>query len=134
MIHSTLTGAIIRVFYDVYNDLGFGFLEKVYSHAMAVALKDAGLSFNREVAIPVWFRDTQVGDYRADFLVDKRVIVEIKAMRALDDVHIGQVTNYLKATDLEVGLLFNFGPTPVFRRVVLSNERKKHRGYSGYSG
>jgi GxxExxY protein len=134
MIHGNLTGAIIRVFYDVYNDLGYGFLEKVYSLAMAVALKDAGLSFNREVAIPVWFRDTQVGDYRADFLIENLVIVEIKAMRALDVVHASQVTNYLKATDLEVGLLFNFGPTPMFKRIVFSSERKGHRGSGGSGG
>ncbi len=134
MLYETTTGAVLRAFYDVHNDLGFGFLEAVYTRALAVAMAAAGLSFARQVPIPVWFRGTSVGDYRADFLVDRRVILELKVARSIDDAHVAQLTNYLKATDLEVGLLLNFGTRPQFRRVFFTNDRKKGHGFNGSDG
>ena len=134
MLHEKISGAVLRAFYDVHNDLGFGFLEAVYTRALAVAMAESGLKFERHVPIPVWFRGAIVGDYRADFLVDRCVILELKVARALDDAHIAQLTNYLKATDLEVGLLLNFGTKPQFRRVFFTNDRKKGHGFNGSDG
>jgi GxxExxY protein len=125
--HRDLTEKIIGVFYDVYNELGHGFLENVYEQALAIALVQAGLSVERQVAVSVWFRGQQIGDFRADMLVDRNVLLELKAARTIDQAHEKQLLNYLRATDIEVGLLLNFGVTPQFRRLVYENERKKIR-------
>ncbi|MGH9602131.1 MAG: GxxExxY protein, partial [Terriglobales bacterium] len=125
--HRELTEKIIGVFYDVYNELGHGFLESVYQSAMEIALRDAGLRVEREVAIPVWFRSTDVGNFKADLLVEGCVLLELKTAQAIDRAHEAQIMNYLRATEIEVGLLFNFGPKPQFRRLVFENERKKIR-------
>ncbi len=118
LVEEELTGRVIGVFYDVYNELGGGFLESVYEGAMAIALEDAGVSVERQVAVPVLFRGRVVGDYRADLLVDRRVLVELKACRAIEPAHEAQILHYLKATGLPVGMLMNFGPKPLFRRFV----------------
>jgi len=123
--HSELTKAIIGTFYDVYNELGHGFLESVYENSLAKALRDKGFDVHQQVAIPVWFRGLQVGDFDADLLVDRAVILELKAVRSFDPAHMAQLLNYLKATDLEVGLLLNFGVRPEFKRVLFDNERKR---------
>ena len=120
LIHRELTERVIGVFYDVYNDLGAGFLEAVYENAMAVALHEAGLPLRQQVDIPVHFRGVVVGDYRADLIVDENLIVEIKAIANLAPVHEAQLLNYLKATGREVGLLLNFGPRPQFKRMILT--------------
>ncbi len=125
--HRELTEKIIGIFYDVYNELGHGFLESVYQSAMEIALKDAGLRVEREVAIPVWFRSRDVGNFKADLLVEGCVLLELKTAQAIDRAHEAQLMNYLRATEIEVGLLFNFGPKPQFRRIVFENERKKIR-------
>ena len=122
--HRELTEAIIGVFYDVYNELGFGFLESVYEHALAVALDQAGFSVRRQVAMAVWFRGINVGEFRADLFVNDIVAIEIKAANSLERAHEAQLLNYLRCTNIEVGLLLNFGPKPVFRRMAFSNERK----------
>jgi len=114
------TGRVIGLFYDVYNDLGHGFLESVYQEAMCVAFGDASLSFASQPLVTVRFRDRIVGTFRPDFVVSESLIVELKAARQLDPAHEAQVLNYLKATGLEVGLLFNFGPRPLLRRVAFS--------------
>lgn len=124
-LHSDLTEAIIGVFYEVYNELGHGFLESVYEEAMYRALLARELNVNRQVAVPVWFRGERIGEFYADLLVGHAVIVELKAARALDSSHEAQLLNYLRATEIEVGLLLIFGPKPVVRRLVFSNERKK---------
>mgnify|MGYP000964196578 CR=1 FL=1 len=120
----SLTYRIIGVFFEVYNELGPGFLESVYESALAIALEDSGLTFERQVRIPVWFRGRQIGDYRADIVVDGRVLLELKSVLQLVPAHEGQVLNYLRATRLEIALLLNFGPKPQFRRLAYSNARK----------
>jgi len=125
--HADLTEKIIGVFYDVYNELGYGFLESTYSEAMIVALQEAGLSAQREVSVPVWFRGTKVGQYFADLLVADMILIELKAARGIERAHEAQLLHYLRATEIEVGLLLNFGMRPQFRRLLFDNSRKKIR-------
>jgi GxxExxY protein len=128
LLHAALTEKIIGVYYDVYNEIGHGFLESVYSKAMCMALSNAGLSVQREVSIPVYFRGIDVGQFKADLVVEGCVLVELKAVQGLDRSCEAQVMNYLRATELEVALLLNFGgPKPQFRRFVFANEKKKIR-------
>ena len=122
--HSELTKSIIGTFYEVYNELGHGFLESVYENSLALALRSKGFEVHQQIAIPVWFRGQQVGDFDADVLVNKLVLLELKVARAIEQAHIAQLLNYLKATQIEVGLLLNFGPKPEFKRVAFGNERK----------
>ena len=122
--HQKLTQKIIGVFYEVYNELGHGFLESVYENAMGIALKEAGLSALQQAPVAVRFRGRMIGDFRADLLVENAVIVELKAAKAIEGAHEAQLLNYLKATEIEVGLLMNFGPKPEFKRFVFDNERK----------
>jgi GxxExxY protein len=122
--HSGLTERIIGVFFEVYNELGCGFLESVYVEALALALADEGLSVQREMPLSVRFRGRIVGQFRADLVVGGAVLVEAKACAALYPVHEAQVLNYLRATVLEVGLLLNFGPRPRFKRLLFDNARK----------
>ena len=123
--HQEVTQAIIQVFYEVYNELGHGFLESVYEEAMDLALRDKGVEVKHQHPLPVWFRK-KIGDFRADLLVADAVIVELKAARALEPVHEAQLLNYLRASDLEVGLLLNFGPTPKIKRLVFGNDKKRN--------
>lgn len=125
--HAQLTERIIGVFYEVYNELGSGFVESVYREAMTIALSESGLPVEREFPLSVFFRGCNVGDFRIDLLVNRAVLLELKVARALDRSHEGQILNYLKATEIEVGLLLNFGHRPEFRRLVFSNEEKKIR-------
>ena len=122
-----LTQQIIGVYYDVYNELGTGFLESVYQKSLALALESAGLTVCSRIDIPVWFRGHQVGQFEGDLLVEKCVLLELKAARTLDSTHQAQLLNYLRATDIEVGLLLNFGPKPEFKRVAYDNSRKSIR-------
>ena len=122
-----LTQQIIGVYYDVYNELGSGFLESVYQKSLAFALESAGLTVCSRIDIPVWFRGHQVGQFEADLLVEKCVLLELKATRALGSAHQAQLMNYLRATEVEVGLLLNFGPKPEFKRVAYDNNRKRIR-------
>lgn len=118
---------IIGVYYDVYNELGHGFLESVYQKSLGIALRSEGLEVSWPIAIPVSFRGQQVGHFEADMLVEKCVLLELKAMRQLDRSHEAQLRNYLRATDIEVGLLLNFGLHPKFRRLLFSNSGKALR-------
>jgi GxxExxY protein len=122
--HFRTTERIIGVFYDVYNELGHGFLESVYREAMRLALGEEGLRVQCEVGVPVHFRGHPVGEYRCDLLVEGVVIVELKTARVLESAHEAQLFHYLRATELEVGLLLNFGPKPQFKRVAFDNARK----------
>lgn len=124
MLHEDLTNQIICAFYNVYNILGNGFLEKVYENALAVELRKIGLSVTQQESVKVYYDGVQVGDYYADIIVNGLVILELKAAEYLRNEHFAQLTNYLKATDKEVGLLLNFGKKPEFKRVVLGNETK----------
>jgi len=115
-----LTGKILGAAFAVHNDLGAGFLEKVYSNALALELELTGVSCEREVPFKVKYRNIVVGDYCADVVVEKRVLVELKACAGLDAVHEAQILNYLKASGIRVGLLLNFGqPKLQYRRFVL---------------
>lgn len=115
-----ITDKIIGCAFVVSNILGAGFVEKVYENALAHELRVAGLSVAQQYAIAVRYKDIIVGDYVADLLVADEVVVELKAVRALDDIHAAQCMNYLKATGLRVCLLFNFGkPRVEVRRIVL---------------
>jgi len=122
--HKDITDVIIRVFYTVYNALGYGFLEKVYENAMAIELRKLGLEVIPKAPIKVHYNGQVVGEYFADLLVAGVVLVEIKAVRTLAPEHEAQLLNYLKATPYEVGLLLNFGPQPQIKRKVYDNERK----------
>jgi GxxExxY protein len=128
LTHFDLTEKIIRGFYEVYNELGHGFLEATYAEALALTLEDAGLTTARPVPVPVWFRGRKIGQYRAHLIVEGVVLLELKAARTLDSAHEAQLLHYLRATDVEVGLLLNFGLRPQFRRLLFDNERKKIRG------
>ena len=125
--HSEVTDTIIGVFYDVCNELGYGFLESTYGEAMVIALEQSGLRAVREVPVPVWFRGKKVGQYFADMVVDNTVLLELKAARSLESAHEAQLLHYLRATEIEVGLLVNFGLRPQFRRLLFDNDRKKIR-------
>jgi GxxExxY protein len=125
--HREVTGKIIGVFYQVYDELGHGFLESVYQKSLGIALREAGLDVCWPVAIPVWFRGNQVGHFEGDMLVERCVLLELKAVRALDGSHQAQLLNYLRATEIEVGLLLNFGMRPEFKRLLFDNPRKLAR-------
>ena len=125
--HGELTERIIGVFYEVYNELGHGFLESVYEEGMALALVQAGMRVERQYPLKVLFRGHVVGDFRADLIVERAVILELKAGSGIDASHEAQLLNYLRATEIEVGLLFNFGPKPQFKRMVFENSRKQLR-------
>ncbi len=122
--HADLTGKIIGAFFKVYNTLGYGFNEKVYENALAIELRKAGLEAVKQQEIVVYYDGENVGDYRADIVVNDVVIVELKAMRELAEEHEAQLLNYLKATTIEVGLLLNFGVKAEHKRKVYDNDRK----------
>ena len=123
--YKKLTENIIKIFYKVYNKLGYGFLEKVYENAMMIEFKRDGVSVISQSSIKVFYENQIVGEYFVDILVDDKVIVEIKAARKLALEHEAQLLNYLKATDFEIGLLLNFGPKPEIKRKVFDNSRKQ---------
>jgi GxxExxY protein len=128
LLRPELTEKIIGIYYDVYNEVGHGFLESVYSNCMYVALRAAGFSVQREVPIPVFFRGVDVGQFKADLVVEGCVLIELKAVQNIDRSHEAQLMNYLRGTELEIGLLLNFGAhRPQFRRFAFANENKKNR-------
>ena len=125
--HVELTERVIGVFYEVYNELGCGFLESVYREAMRLALTQAGLKVKTEVPVPVSFRGVVVGIFRADLIVDDCLLVELKAVDQIVRQHESQTMHYLRATSIEVALLMNFGATPRFKRFVMDNSLKKQK-------
>ena len=119
-----LTEQIIKIFYKVYNTLGYGFLEKIYENAMMIEFRKAFIPAVSQSLIKVVYEGELVGEHSADILVDGKVIVELKAAKNLMPDHHAQLLNYLKATEIEVGLLLNFGPKPEISRKVFDNCRK----------
>lgn len=119
------TARVLDAVFDVYNCHGWGFLEVVNRRSMVHALRKAGVRIETEVATTVFYDGEAVGEYRADLVVDGKLIVELKAVDRIAPEHRAQVINYLKASGLEVGLLLNFGPKPEFKRLVLFSDRKK---------
>lgn len=124
MLHSEITDAIIKAYYLVYNELGYGFLEKVYERALLFELRSRGLMCESQIPIKVYYKGFEMGDYYADLIVENTVIIELKAAEALAMEHEAQLTNYLRATDKEVGLLLNFGKKPEFKRKIFENRFK----------
>ena len=116
---------IIKAYYNVYNTLGYGFLEKVYENAMVLELRKMEIHGRRQVPIKVYYDSERVGDYFADIIVEDLIIIELKAGEALCEEHEAQLINYLRATSIEVGFLFNFGQKPEFRRKIFENKYKK---------
>ena len=119
-----ITEKVIGVFYKVYNALGDGFLERVYVGAMKVEFDKIGLRCVREMPIKVNYEGVVVGEYLADFLVEEKVLVEVKAVPDLRSKDERQLKNYLKGTRVEVGLLMNFGDEAKFKRQIYLNENK----------
>lgn len=129
LIQGQLTKRLIGVFYDVRNELVGGFVESVYAGAYEIALRASGIPFERERGVKIRFRGHVVGVGRPDFVVADAVVVECKAVSALEEWHLGQVIHYLRATGLYVGLLLNFGPRPTLKRVLLTAERHGQRDH-----
>jgi GxxExxY protein len=125
--HHDVTHAILDAYFDICNVLGSGFLESVYHAALVSALTQAGLKAASQSPIPIYYRGRIIADFRADLIVEDKVLVELKAIQALDQSHMKQVLNYLKATPIEVALLLNFGTKPEFKRIVMDNEFKEIR-------
>jgi GxxExxY protein len=121
LIHDELTHSVIGAFFDVYNALGFGFLEHVYVASLTRELRNRGHEIGREVSVPVFYKGEEVARQRLDMIVDQTLVVETKSTQSLHDGAVRQVANYLRATRLEVGLLLHFGPRPKFYRVICSN-------------
>ncbi|WP_417264800.1 GxxExxY protein [Brumimicrobium sp.] len=124
LLHKDLTDQILKTYFDVYNELGFGFLEKVYQNALFLELKNRGFFVEAQKQIKVYYKETQVGEYYADLIVNEAVILELKATEVIVKEFEFQLINYLKATDIEVGFLLNFGSKPEFKRRVFSNDKK----------
>jgi GxxExxY protein len=125
--HSELTEVIIGVFYDVYNELGFGFLESVYRNSMRFALEEKGLFVQSEAEIAVFFRGHNVGDFRADLVVNRCILLELKTAERIVAAHEAQAMNYLRGSSLELALILNFGPRPGMRRLILETARARTR-------
>lgn len=120
---SAITEKVIGCAMKVHSTLGNGFQEVIYQRALAIEMGKAGIEFAREVEMPIHYDEQEIGTRRADFLIDEKILVELKALTHLEDVHIAQVLNYLEAYKLEIGLLLNFGSKRLeFKR--LTNERK----------
>jgi len=124
MIEEELTGKVIELFYKVYNILGYGFLEKIYHNAMIIELQKAGLKVETKKQIKVYYNGQVVGEFEADLIVEEKVIIELKAKETSNQAHEAQLINYLRATEIEIGLLLNFGKEPQFKRKFFSNEKK----------
>jgi GxxExxY protein len=121
LIEEPLTQSVIGAFYEVYNTLGFGFLEHLYVMALERELRKRGHTVNREVSVPVSYKGEHLGTQRIDMIVDAKVVVELKSTLQLSPIAERQLYNYLRATNLEVGLLFHFGPQPRFFRQIKKN-------------
>jgi GxxExxY protein len=125
ILHKEITDVILKSYYEVYNELGYGFLEKVYQNSMFIELKNRGLQVEAQKKIQVTYKGVKVGEYIADLVINNKVIVELKAAEMLLKENELQLLNYLKATEIEVGLLLNFGTKPEFRRKLFTNDIKE---------
>jgi GxxExxY protein len=125
LLASDITRVVIRAFYKTYNELGPGFPEFVTRTALAIAVRDEGVAAREEAFLPVWFRGHRIVTFKADLVVAEKVIVEVKVGKEVQPFHKAQLKNYLKATDLEVGLLLHFGPEPRFYRLIYENAQKQ---------
>ena len=124
MLYKDLSDEIIYWFYEVYNTLKYGFLEKVYKNALYLDLTNAGLLCETEKQIDVYYKEKRVGVYYADIVVENKIILELKTSESICKEHEYQLSNYLRATDYEVGYILNFGKKPEFKRILFTNDRK----------
>ena len=115
--------AIVQAFYYVYGELGVGFLEKVYENALALELRERGFCVQQQLPVKVFFKEQEVGDYFADLMVEETALVELKVVETLMHKHEAQLLNYLKASDINLGLLLNFGPKPQVKRKIYETAR-----------
>ncbi len=122
--HSELSKKILKVFFEVHTELGFGFSEKVYQKAYAIALREAGMKVDEQVPIKVYFRGQLVGEFFADMVVNGLILLELKSVNMIVEEHEAQLLNYLKSTEIEVGYVLNFGKSASFKRKVFDNHRK----------
>lgn len=129
LIHSEITSKIIKGFFKVYNTLGYGFLEKVYENALILELEGMGFRAVQQYPIKVFYNGKEIGEYFADIIVENSVIIELKAVDKLAEIHEAQLLNYLKATNIEVGLLLNFGVKAEYKRKVFNNNRKSLKDF-----
>lgn len=124
LLHEELTNVIIKTFYEVYNELGYGFLEKVYQNSLFLELRNKGFKVEAQKKISVYYKGIEVGEYYADLIVEDLVILELKAAEYIVKDFENQILNYLRSTNCEVGLLLNFGKKPEFKRKIFENNRK----------
>lgn len=122
LLHRELAEVVINCFYKVYNTLGYGFLEKVYENALLLELQNRGLAVAQQAPIQVFYNHAVVGNYHADLIVENKIILELKAAEEIAMAHKLQLQNYLKASRIELGFIFNFGPKPTFYRRVFTNK------------
>jgi GxxExxY protein len=124
LLHEDIAEKVLSSFYKVYNEVGFGFLEQVYENALLIELSSLGLICLKQVPVKVYFAGEVAGNYFADILVENKVILELKAGDGfLTEKHELQLINYLRGTDIEVGLLLHFGPKPIFKRKIFMNNK-----------
>jgi len=126
MKYEDITEKIIKSFYNIYNTLGYGFLEKVYENAMMIDLRKAGLRCENQFPIKVFYQNEIIGEYFADILVENKIIIELKAIKQLLKQAEAQLLNYLSSTKIEVGLLMNFGEKPEIKRKIFDNKLKNY--------
>ncbi len=127
LLHGEITHEIIGAFYDSYNALGWGYPESIYANAMPIFLAKRRMRFAREVVFPVMLEDIALGEFRADLVVEKKVIVELKACERIIAAHEAQLISYLRSSKLELGLLLNFGPKPERRRIIWTDDLRALR-------
>jgi len=125
MQHEVLTGKVIRCAMNVHNALGNGFQEVIYQRALEIEMQRANMIFAREMEMPIFYREIQIGTRRVDFFVENLIMVELKALAAIEKVHLAQAKNYLEAYKMQIGLLINFGATSLeFKRLYIRKSRK----------
>lgn len=122
--YQNLTRLIIKGYYEVYNELGSGFLESVYENVLLLVLTDYGLTVQEQYPIDVYLKDRKVGEFKADLIIEGKILVELKAVSMLLPVHKAQLINYLKVTKIEIGLLMNFGDEPEFKRYIFNKNNQ----------
>jgi len=123
LLYEELSDTIIQAFYKVYNELGHGFLEKVYENSLIIELKNRGIKVSQQHPIKIFYNKINVGNYFADIIVDNKIIIELKAVEKIVSAHHNQVINYLRASDIKVGILLNFGEKAEFKRVVFTRKK-----------
>jgi GxxExxY protein len=133
LVEKRLSGVIVGCFFDVYNELGYGFVESIYARALDITLKDRGIRVDREYPIAVSFRGQQIGFHRIDMLVERRVVVELKSTERLAEMARRQLRSYVTALGLDLGMLLHFGPVPKFYR-ELGRRPTKYSGDSSSFG